>query len=184
MYRVDKTNGGCWLWNGTIGTHGYGVLNCQGTLFTSHRAAYTFLIGEIPDGMFVCHRCDDRRCVNPDHLFLGTAADNAADMADKGRAPWRGKTRSPEAKEKMRIAKLGKIGRHTEAQKQAASETMQRLWADEEFRQRRIAASTGRVKSEEEIRKLRTRIYTPEQLEKYRQAAIAREAKKREQNKT
>jgi hypothetical protein len=155
MHRVNKSDDGCWEWSGSVGAHGYGAINVNKVVTTTHRLAYSLLIGPVPDDMFVCHSCDNRRCVRPNHLFLGSPAENASDMAVKGRAPWKGKTRSPEAKQKMREAKLGKTGRHTEAQRLAASKTMQTLWADPEFRQRQIEISTGRIKSAEEIEKMR-----------------------------
>ncbi|WP_164977948.1 HNH endonuclease signature motif containing protein [Burkholderia pseudomallei] len=179
MGRVEKSSSGCWNWSGAVGTHGYGVLNMGAGASTTHRTAYLLMNGEIPDNMLVCHSCDNRRCVNPKHLFLGSCADNSDDMAVKGRAAWKGKTRSPEAREKMRAAKLGKTGTHTDAQRAAASLTMQKLWTNPEFRQKIIDTSTGRIKSAEEIQKLREYERTPEMIEKYRAAALRREARKR-----
>jgi hypothetical protein len=82
--KVDKTQS-CWLWTGTINNKGYGRLNIGRVGFYVHRLSYQITNGVIEPGMVVLHHCDNPRCVNPDHLSLGTQADNLADMRSKGR---------------------------------------------------------------------------------------------------
>jgi len=84
-------NGGCWLWEGYL-QNGYGRLDVGGKKHLAHRASYVAFKGQT-SGLSVMHKCDVPACVNPDHLTLGTHADNMADMAAKGRASRKGSDR-------------------------------------------------------------------------------------------
>lgn len=75
----------CWPWKLSTGSHGYGQVRHQRLTLLTHRIAYELTYGAIPDDLLVLHRCDNRPCCNPSHLFLGTAKDNMQDMHQKGR---------------------------------------------------------------------------------------------------
>lgn len=82
---VNKTES-CWLWTGRLSISGYGQFRQNKRFHRAHRVAWEITNGAIPDGLCVCHKCDVRHCVNPEHLFIGTCQDNANDRVAKGRS--------------------------------------------------------------------------------------------------
>src|SRR5436190_8393112 len=82
---ATQPHSGCVEWTGYVGNHGYGVRSVAGRHVLVHRHAYETHVGPIPAGMCVCHRCDNRRCIEPGHFFLGSIEENTADMVKKSR---------------------------------------------------------------------------------------------------
>lgn len=81
---LERRNNGCWDWAGTI-NYGYGRLRKDGGKVYAHKIMWEVVNGPVPNGLFVLHKCDNRKCCNPDHLFLGTISDNNHDAKIKGR---------------------------------------------------------------------------------------------------
>lgn len=93
--KVSKTDS-CWLWTAAKTTKGYGSLTLFHKPHRAHQVSWKLHFGDIPRGLFVCHKCDVKTCINPDHLFLGTNGDNVRDAASKNRL--RVGDRHPQAK--------------------------------------------------------------------------------------
>lgn len=85
---IKINNNGCWEWVKNRNKDGYGGLRYKSKTWMAHRLSYTFYKGPIPEGMLVCHKCDNPPCINPDHLFIGNNSDNMMDAYRKGR--WKG----------------------------------------------------------------------------------------------
>lgn len=84
---IPEPNSGCWLWTAGVDSSGYGTFIYDGRTLGAHRVSFMLHRGVIPGGLLVCHTCDVRVCVNPNHLFLGTIQDNIDDRDRKGRHP-------------------------------------------------------------------------------------------------
>lgn len=84
LRKIDYADNGCWEWNGSQDSHGYGKMNFQGRMRRTHVISFIIHRGSINE-MLVLHSCDNRKCCNPEHLFLGTHADNCLDKVRKNR---------------------------------------------------------------------------------------------------
>jgi hypothetical protein len=113
MERINKKvvirDNGCAEWVGLKNVHGYGVIGYRCKSFLVHRVVFSECVGEIPSGMCVCHKCDNPACVNVDHLFLGTHADNMNDMVSKGRGVQPGLSGSKHPLSKLTEAQVEQI---------------------------------------------------------------------------
>lgn len=113
LKRILIDENGCWLYQGYLMRNklgmGYGWVYFRGKNRGAHRASWMIHYGEIPDKMFVCHKCDVTHCINPEHLFLGTAKDNVHDMIKKGRnAPsaFKGKNGEKNTSAKLKVEQV------------------------------------------------------------------------------
>ena len=104
--KVDKYGEFCWLWRGAR-RDGYGMFWFKGKIVSAHRVSWELRFGGIPVGMQVLHKCDNRLCIKPEHLFLGTQADNLLDAVKKGRL-----NRSEAGKKRNATAERDKFGKY------------------------------------------------------------------------
>ena len=142
MARVEfDAIAGCWLWPGHHTVDGYGTCQHRKKTLLAHRVSWELSFGVDPVGKLVCHKCDVPACVNPDHLFLGTQADNMADMRLKGRASrkfgqanGRARLTDAQAAEILRLVDNGLADRKLIAEQYGiSSSTIHRLIRGESF---------------------------------------------------
>ena len=121
--KVDvKGKNDCWLWKANSLPAGYGTLSLSGKKILAHRFSWQLAYGKIPDGLCVLHHCDNPPCVNPNHLFIGSPADNVQDMIEKGRDPIQKGELNPKSKLKDEdIPKIKEILSQGFYQKEIAS---------------------------------------------------------------
>jgi hypothetical protein len=82
---IPEPNTGCWIWTAPLSTQGYGWFRCNGQRMHAHRFSLQHFKGPIPEGLYALHTCDNRWCVNPEHLYAGTQSENIRDCVTRGR---------------------------------------------------------------------------------------------------
>ena len=107
--KVQRTPDSCWDWKGCLYLTGYGQTTRARKYYYAHRLAYEYSNGPIPAGMIICHKCDNRKCCRPSHLFLGTQFDNMRDMIEKGRDHKRGLRGEDNINSKLTSADIAQI---------------------------------------------------------------------------
>jgi hypothetical protein len=121
LSKVKISNTGCWEWQYTTNNKGYGQYRENGKRYFCHRYVYEKLKEKITNGLWVLHKCDNPKCCNPDHLFLGTHADNMRDMVNKGRALTG--SRNPSVKYPEKLAYGRRNGNYTHPECRPHGET-------------------------------------------------------------
>lgn len=111
FWKCVNISENCWLWQGPIGTGNYGTFRSRARRLRAHRVSYFITYSIDPGLLLVCHHCDERLCVRPDHLFVGTQKDNLSDASRKGRMPGNITPCSPETKQKISQTTHGRPGR-------------------------------------------------------------------------
>lgn len=121
MSKIEKQDNDCWEWLGSTDRHGYGQVKVGQKMCRAHRVSFELMVSEIPTGMYILHHCDNRRCVNPDHLFLGTQLDNIRDMRSKGREKdVRGETNGQSRLTQEQVVKILELVRQGKKQTEVA----------------------------------------------------------------
>ena len=105
LEQTEMIPDGCWVWMGGLSEKGYGLIYENGRAERTHRVSWKLKYDDIPKGLYVLHRCDNPCCINPNHLFLGTAKDNIRDGMNKGRITFR----ETHGRAKLKNADISKI---------------------------------------------------------------------------